>query len=134
MVWVFFGGFMQELITIDGIAIKQPDAGLGYDFETTYSKDSTRTQDGIAHFTPLFTVERFSYSATLLTKEEMKTILQLIAGGRYFTLHYFSPYFCAWREDTFYVGKGSLSIGRLNENAECFDDLSFNMIGVNPID
>lgn len=125
---------MQNYITIDNVIIKQPDAGLGYDFETTYSKDSTRTQDGIAHFTPLFTVEKFSYSAKHLTVEEMRTILRLIASGRYFTLHYFSPYFGAWREDTFYVGKGSLSIGRLNEDAEFFDELSFNMIGVNPID
>lgn len=125
---------MQNYITIDGEIIKQPETGLGYDFETTYSKDSTRTQDGIAHFTPLFTVEKFSYSAKLLTKDEMKTILQLVAGGRYFTLHYFSPYFGVWRDDTFYVGKGSLSIGRLNENAEYFEELSFSMIGVNPVD
>lgn len=125
---------MQNYITIDGKIIKQPESGLGYDFETTYSKDSTRTQDGIAHFTPLFTVEKFSYSAKHLTKDEMKTILQLVAGGRYFTLHYFSPYFGAWRDDTFYVGKGSLSIGRLNENAEYFEELSFSMIGVNPVD
>ena len=125
---------MQNYITIDGEIIKQPETGLGYDFETTYSKDSTRTQDGIAHFTPLFTVEKFSYSAKLLTKDEMKTILQLVAGGRYFTLHYFSPYFGVWRDDTLYVGKGSLSIGRLNENAEYFEELSFSMIGVNPVD
>ena len=125
---------MQNYITIDSKIVKQPESGLGYDFETTYSKDSTRTQDGIAHFTPLFTVEKFSYSAKHLTKDEMKTILQLVAGGRYFTLHYFSPYFGAWRDDTFYVGKGSLSIGRLNENAEYFEELSFSMIGVNPVD
>ena len=124
----------QNYITIDGNPIKQPDIGLGYDFETTYSEDSTRTQDGVAHFTALFTVEAFSYKATNLTKDGMKTILQLVARGRYFTLHYFSPYFGAWRDDTFYVGKGSLSIGRLNENTERFDELSFNMIGVNPID
>ena len=124
----------QNYITINGTSIKQPDTGLGYDFETTYSEDSTRTQDGVAHFTALFTVEAFSYKATNLTKDEMKTILQLIAHGNNFTLHYFSPYFGTWQDDVFYVGKGSLSIGRLNEETELFDELSFNMIGVNPID
>ena len=124
----------QNYITINNTRIKQPDTGLGYDFETTYSEDSTRTQDGVAHFTPLFTVEAFSYKATNLTTDEMKTILQLITRGHNFTLHYFSPYFGTWRNDTFYVGKGSLSISRLNEDTELFDELSFNMIGVNPID
>lgn len=123
----------QEYIKINDVAICQPDEGLGYDFETTYSEDSTRVQSGVLHATPLFTVEAFSYKASYLTVEEMSQILQLIAKGGNFTLHYFSPYYGAWRDDRFYVGKGSLSIGRLNEDNETYDSLSFNMIGVNPI-
>ena len=124
----------QNYIKIDDVYIKQPNTGLGYSFETTYSEDTTRTQDGILHASPLFTVESFSYKATHVTVEEMSVILQKIANGRYFTLHYFSPYWGMWRDDLFYVGKGSLSIGRLNEDGEYYDELSFNMIGVNPID
>lgn len=123
----------QEYIKINNIVIRQPDEGLGYNFETTYTTDSTRVQSGDGHFTALFTVESFSYESTQLTKAEMKTILQLIAKGANFTLHYFSPYYGAWRDDTFYVGQGSLSIGRLNENQEKFESLSFNMTGVHPI-
>lgn len=123
----------QNYITINGKRIKQPDIGMGFDFETTYSEDSTRTQNGVGHFTPLFTAEAFSYTASNLSKEEMKTILQEVAKGQNFTLHYFSPYYGTWRDDTFYVGKGSLTIGRLNEDKESFSSLSFNMIGVNPI-
>lgn len=123
----------QNYITINGKQIKQPDIGMGFDFETTYSEDSTRTQNGVGHFTPLFTAEAFSYTASNLSKEEMKTILQEVAKGQNFTLHYFSPYYGTWRDDTFYVGKGSLTIGRLNEDKETFSSLSFNMIGVNPI-
>lgn len=123
----------QNYITINGKQIKQPDIGMGFDFETTYSEDSTRTQNGVGHFTPLFTAEAFSYTASNLSKEEMKTILQEVAKGLNFTLHYFSPYYGTWRDDTFYVGKGSLTIGRLNEDKETFSSLSFNMIGVNPI-
>ena len=85
------------------------------------------------HATPMFTVESFSYAASNLSKTEMQTILQKIAKGGSFTLHYFSPYYGQWRDDTFYVGKGSLEIGRLNEDGEIFDSLSFNMVGVNPI-
>ena len=123
----------QDYIKINGTQICQPDEGLGYDFETTYSEDSIRVQSGVLHATPLFTVEAFSYSASYLTVAEMKTILQAVAKGATFTLHYFSPYYGTWRDDEFYVGKGSLSVGRLNESGEIYDSLSFNMIGVNPI-
>ena len=123
----------QTYIKINNTQIGQPDEGLGYDFETTYSEDSTRVQSGVLHATPLFTVEAFSYSASYLTVAEMKTILQAVAKGATFTLHYFSPYYGTWRDDEFYVGKGSLAIGRLNESGEIYESLSFNMIGVNPI-
>lgn len=124
----------QEYVKINGKKIKQPDAGLGYDFETTYTEDSTRVKSGTGHFTSLFTVESLSYEASLLTVSEMKEILQEVAKGNSFPLHYFSPYYGTWRDDEFYVGKGSLSIGALNEGGELYDSLSFNMIGVNPID
>ncbi len=124
---------MQDCIKINNVKIRQPDEGLGFEFETTYTEDSTRVQSGVGHFTPMFTVESFSYEAAGVTLAEMKTILQLVAKGAYFTLHYFSPYYGQWRDDTFYVGKGSLSIGTLREDEELYDSLSFNMIGVNPI-
>ena len=123
----------QNYITINGVKIKQPDEGLGYSFETTYTSDSTRVQSGAMHATPMFTVESFSYAASYLTIAEMQAILQKVAKGGNFTLHYFSPYYGQWRDDTFYVGKGSLEIGRLTEDGEYFDSLSFNVVGVNPI-
>lgn len=124
----------ENRIKINDKAIRQPDEGLGYSFETTYTEDTTRTQSGVLYASPMFTVESFSYAASYLTAQEMKTILQEVAKGGSFTLRYYSPYYGAWREDEFYVGKGSLSIGRLVENGERFESLSFNMVGVNPID
>lgn len=124
---------MQEKIKMNNVIIRQPDEQMGYNFETTYTEDSTRVQSGVGHFTPMFTVEALSYKATGLSVAEMKTILQIIGKGKPFKLHYYSPYYGAWRDDTFYVGQGSLSILRLNEDSEFYDSLSFNMIGVNPI-
>lgn len=123
----------QEQITINGVRIKQPETGLGYSFETTYTDDSTRVQSGVLHSTPLFTVESFSYSAKWLTVDEMATLLRLVAKGKNFRLHYFSPYYGKWRDDTFYVGQGSLSVGALRKDKEMFESISFNMVGVNPI-
>lgn len=123
----------QEYIKMNEKVILQPDEGLGYDFETTYTQDSTRVQSGVLHASAMFTVEAFSYEATWVSLTDMRDILQIVAKGRPFTLHYFSPYYGVWRDGRFYVGKGSLAIGRLNEAEERFESLSFSMIGVDPL-
>lgn len=123
----------QDKLKFNGVAIKQPDRGLGYDFETTYSEDSGRVQSGVLHITPLFTVEAFSYTATDLTEAEMSQILRIVAKGAIFNMHYRSPYYGRWRDDQFYVGKGTLSIGSWKEDEERYENLSFNVIGANPL-
>lgn len=122
----------QEKVKINGIAFRQPDEGMQYEFETTYSEDSTRVIEGKLHDTPLFTVEKFTYSITGLKAKEVSQLLQNIVA-KHFKLHYYSPYYGTWRDDEFYVGKGSLKIRRVNLNSEYYDSISFNMIGVNPI-
>ena len=122
----------QEKIKIDNTLIRQPDSGLAYGFETTYTADSNRDESGDLHETMMFTVESLGYAATGLSSTEMSQILQLVVGRR-FQLRYFSPYYGAWRTDTFYVGKGSLAITYLTEGEERYDGLAFNMVGVHPI-
>ena len=124
---------MQEKIKINGIEIFQPDEGLQSSFETTYSEDSTRLQDGTANFVPLFTVEQFSYSATEIPIEEASLILQQVIKGESFNLHYFSPYFGEWRDGMFRVGKGQFTIGSLENGGEKLSSLSFNMTGEEPL-
>lgn len=125
---------MQDLIRINGVDIFQPDEGLNYAFETTYTEDSTRLQSGDANFVPMFTAEQLSYVATDVPMEEATKILQMIAKGEAFTLHYFSVYYGGWRDGTFRVGKSNtISIGSLEENNEKLSSLSFNMTGDNPL-
>ena len=123
----------QDYIKMNGITIKQPLKDLEYNFETTYTEDTTRVQSGVLHSTPMFTVEQLGYEASNLTVAEVSQILQIIAKGQRFLLHYFSPYYGAWRDDYFYVGQGSIEIGTLQEDSEKYTSLSFNMTGVNPI-
>lgn len=123
----------QEYVKINDIVIKQPDEGLAYDFETTYTDDSGRVMSGTAHVVPLFTVESFGYTASNLTSAEMQQILTQIAKGRRYKLHYRSPFYGAWRDDYFYTGKGSIKIGSWKEGEERYESLSFSMVGVNPI-
>ena len=119
---------------MNGIVIKQPDSGeFGYDFAVTHTSHSMRAQTGVAHITPMFTVEAYTYEASNLTKEEMKTILQIIAKGKPFNLFHFSAYYGEWRTDPFYVGEVDLSIGNLRTGTERYASLSFTLTGVNPI-
>lgn len=124
---------MQEKIKINGIEIFQPDEGLQYAFETTYTSDSTRVQTGSARFTPMFTVEQLGYTATDIPADKASEILQMIATGHSFTLHYFSTYYGTWRDGKFRVGKGQLAIGSLKEGEEKLTSLSFNMTGEEPL-
>ena len=119
----------QNYIKFNGAIIRQPDTGLGWDVETTYTAGSGRSMTGEAQVSPLFTVEALSYTASCVSIEEASQIPK----GSPFDLTYFSPYFGEWRTDKFYVGKGSLSISILREGEEFFDSLSFQMTGVNPI-
>lgn len=121
------------MIKINGIAIYQPDEDLGYNFETTYTDDSTRVQSGAGIFTPMFTVEQLSYSATDIPVDKASEILNHVIRGNKFTLHYFSVYYNTWRDAEFYVGRGQFAIGTLSEDKERLSSLSFNMTGVNPI-
>lgn len=123
----------QNRIMINGEAIWQPDKGLKYSFETTYTEDSARVQSGTGYFTPMFTVEQLGYNATHISQAEANKILKHIIYGHKFTLHYFSLFYARWQDAPFYVGKGDCEIGLLIEGGEYLDSLTFNMTGVNPI-
>ena len=88
---------------------------------------------GVALVTPLFTVEAYSYKATDLTLQEMSQILQIIDRGKPFTVRYLSAHYGKWRTDKFYVGKGTLTVGSWEASEERYDELSFNLVGVNPL-
>ena len=122
---------MQKIL-INGVEIWQPDEGIQYNLETTYSEDTQRIITGLLIATPLFTVEQLGYQASWIPVAAASAILQMVIGVN-FQLTYFSPYFGAWRTAEFYVGKGSMNIGRLNPEDMVLESLSFNMQGVNPV-
>lgn len=124
---------MQEKIKINGVDIFQPDEGIGYSFETTYSEDSVRVQSGLMNAVSYFTIEQLSYQATDIPIKKATEIIRMIAKGEAFTLHYYSLFYGGWRDGKFRVGKGSLNIGTLEEGNEKLSSLSFNMTGDYPL-
>lgn len=123
----------QDYIKINGKKIFQPEKDAAVAYETTYTQGSTRSQSGKGKFTPMFTVERFTYTASDIPTADVSEILQMVIGKN-FELHYFSLYHGKWRTATFYVGQTSdVKIGELKENHEIVSSLSFNMQGVDPL-
>lgn len=126
---------MQKYILIDGYKIKQPDR-FEPNWATTYTEDSGRVMSGKAFLDPMFTVESYAFEATSLTKTEAKEILQRIVprpSKPTFKLTYYSWFYGEWRTDTFYVGQGTLKCTTLKENEEELENISCDIIGVNPI-
>ena len=76
----------MEKYKINGTIIWQPDKGLALSFATTYTESSQRTQYGVGYFTPMFTVEQYTYKASDLPMAEATKILQMVAKGYKFTL------------------------------------------------
>lgn len=125
----------QNRITVGGWSAVQPTK-FNYNFQTTSSEDSGRTLSGKAAITPLFTVEAFDVEYKHLNPAQTSALLQKIVqrpGHAYFSLHYFSPYYGAWRTDQFYVGDGTLEIKTLEEGDEDISEISCSFVGRNKL-
>lgn len=123
----------MEKYKINGIEIWQPDGDLGWDFETTYTPDSTRAANGTGHFSEMFTTESFSYQASHVPVSEWAKISKMIVG-RKFNLYAWNPHFGKWMTHRCYVGKGSLNIGSLEAGNERYSSISFNMVDINTLE
>ena len=69
----------QDYIKINNKKVWQPDSDTAVAFETTYTQGSTRAQSGKGKFTPMFTVERFTYSASDVPMSKVTEILEMVA-------------------------------------------------------
>lgn len=123
----------QQKIKINNTEIWQPDTGLTWDYETTYTPDSSRSQDGMGHFTEMFTTESFGYKASDVPIAEWSKISKMIIG-KTFDLYCFNPHFGKWMTHRCKVGKNSLSIKTLEENYETHESITFNIMDLKPLE
>ncbi len=119
--------------TGDGTEIAQPERGMSYSYETTYTEDSGRVQSGTAIVAPMFTVKSYSYTRTHPTVAQVAQILSFISGGGKYEMYAFNPETGTWGWDVYYTGKGDMSIGYLTSDGGHYDSFTFNAVGVKPI-
>lgn len=122
----------QNKIKMAGKEVWQPDEGLSYAFETTYTSGSTRSTTGQDGFTRMFTVEQVGYNATKVPMAKVYEILQIVAKGEKFGLYYFSPFANQWQTKDFRVGTGDCTIESLKDGSETAD-INIKMTGCDPI-
>ena len=68
-----------------------------------------------------------------MTKEEVALILTQVLNRSSFSAHYFDIKTATWRDAEFYATTFNITPIDLTEDDERIEELSFNIIGVNPI-
>lgn len=124
---------MQDYIKINGITIVQPDEdGYSVNLSTTSTEDSDRDMSLVMHNTPIATVVSYSLKWTDIKAIDAAQILSQIINKSSFSFHYFDILTASWRDGEFYATTFNSPCKTIEDGVEAWDELSFNVIGVNP--
>ena len=124
---------MQDYIKINGITIVQPDEdGYSVELSTTSTEDSDRDMSLVMHNTPIATVVSYSLKWTDIKATDAAQILSQIINKPSFSFHYFDILTASWRDGKFYATTFNSPCKTIEDGVEAWDELSFNVIGVNP--
>lgn len=124
----------QQHLLLNGIKVKDlSDDGYTMNFSTTHTEDSGRNQYLSATVTPIGTIGSYSLKWKNLTGDEMAQILQQVLNKPRFLVNYYNGYSGKWEEAYFYASEYNAPARCLKEGEELWDELSFNIIGVEPI-
>ena len=124
---------MQDYIKINGITIVQPDEdGYSVELSTTSTEDSDRDMSLVMHNTPIATVVSYSLKWTNIKATDAAQILSQIINKPSFSFHYFDILTASWRDGEFYATTFNSPCKTIEDGVEAWDELSFNVIGVNP--
>lgn len=124
---------MQDYIKINGITIVQPDEdGYSVELSTTSTEDSDRDMSLVMHNTPIATVVSYSLKWTDIKATDAAQILSQIINKPSFSFHYFDILTASWRDGEFYATTFNSPCKTIEDGVEAWDELSFNVIGVNP--
>ena len=124
----------QDRVKFNGVDYGQPNS-MVHKFATTDSSETTRSMKGELSGAPLFVVEAYDVTYEELTAEKLSALLHVILrrpGYPHFTLHHYSAFYGAWRNDTFYVTEPSADIKTVKVGKEKYK-LQFSMTGINPL-
>ena len=124
----------QDYIKFNDVMIPQPDSdGYTVQIATTSTEDSDRTQDLVMHNTPIGSVQSYGLKWSYLNKAEVALILGQVLNRSSFKVHYFDVVSATWKDADFYASNFNITPIDLTTSSEVIDELSFNIVGVNPV-
>ena len=112
---------MQDRIKIEDVVILQAELA------TTSTEDSDRDMGLDMHNTPIGTVFGYNLKWTSPPAKEVSKILKLVLNKSQFKMHYYDIVEAAWMDGYFYASNFSSPSRSLEEDAEVWDSLSFNV-------
>lgn len=122
---------MQDFFRFNGIVTIQPDT-YSANLATTSTEDSDRDMALVMHNTPIGTVASYDMGWKYIQPLHAAQILAEILNKSSFSLHYFDILSGTWRDGEFYASNFNSPCKTLEEGVECWDELSFTVVGVNP--
>lgn len=124
---------MQDCLKMNEIEIVQPDEdGYSANLSTTSTEDSDRDMSLVMHNTPIGTVVSYSLKWSDIKAADAALILSQVLNKSSFTFHYFDILTATWRDGEFYATTFNSPSKTVEDGVEAWDELSFNVIGVNP--
>lgn len=122
----------KEYFMIDGVKITAPD-GYKPVFATTSTEGSDRTQDGVMHNTPMFTIGGYNLSWGELEWREIATILKGMIDKKKFSFHHKDPTAPEkWIDKDFYASNFEMAAQTLEEGNNVWTDLAINIRRIDP--
>nr|DAF59618.1 MAG TPA: hypothetical protein [Siphoviridae sp. ctmIh35] len=122
---------MQDFFRFNNIAVVQPTS-YSAQLATTSTEDSDRDQMLVMHNTPIATIESYEMGWKYIGVSDASTILKQVINKSSFLLHYFDLKEGRWRDGYFYASNFNSPCLTLEDDIECWDELSFNVIGKDP--
>lgn len=121
---------MQDFFKLNGKKVIQPD-GYSAALATTSTEDSDRDMRLVMHNTVVGTVQAYDLSWRYISLADAAEILSHVYEKN-FTAHYMDIFSGKWRDADFYASNFNAPCKTLEDGVECWDELSFSIIGVQP--
>ena len=122
---------MQDFFKFNNIVVVQPTS-YSAQLATTSTEDSDRDQMLVMHNTPIATIESYEMGWKYIGVSDASTILKQVINKSSFLLHYFDLKEGRWLDGYFYASNFNSPCLTLEDDMECWDELSFNVIGKDP--
>lgn len=122
----------QQHFIFDGVRIKDPTE-YSVNLATTSTASSGRTQKLVMKNVVVGTVQSYSFKWNVLSPSEMSSILSAVLDKPKFTATYFDIMKGDWATADFYATTFNSPCKILKDGIECWSELSFNIISIDPV-